>query len=428
MGESLRDPYKDGARMTHGGPNMRLLMVMPYSQFVRKAAQAGFEVWAIWDPALRERDYLDAVAEHARELLLTNFSDESALRALIAATVRAHDIGTVLHLGAENSMGPAVAEAEALGVSPNSAAAVHRLNDKAALRALLGEHGISPVRSEIAATAEAVASAVDRLPQPVVVKPTRLSGSRGIALIRGAADLEEWTRRVASAGHTGPYLVEEYLQGPEFSVETLSAGGTHHVIGITAKRTTGAPLFVETDHVHPAPLDAAASAAIRTLVTRVLDAAGLVFGPAHTEVILTEQGPRVVESQTRLGGDRIPQLIETATGYDIEAELFRTLAGAGTEPPAALHTASVGFFMLPSGRLREIRGLDAVRALPYVHTLHFPFTHGDELPPTTDSATRHGYVVVDAQSPVEAEERIARVRSLLVPDLREAAASKGTSR
>ncbi|MEU2282445.1 ATP-grasp domain-containing protein [Streptomyces sp. NPDC013178] len=414
--------------MTHGVPNKRLLMVMPYSQFVRKAVQAGFEVWAIWDPSLREQAYLDSVAEHARELLPADFSDEPALRALIASTVRAHDIGTVVHLGAESSMGPAVAEAEALGLSPNPATAVHRLNDKAALRALLGEHGISPVRSELAPTVEAVAAAVGRLPLPVVVKPTRLSGSRGIALIRDAADLDEWTGRVAAAGHAGPYLVEEYLQGPEFSVETLSANGTHHVIGITAKRTTGAPLFVETSHVHPAAVAPADSAAIRTLVIRLLDAAGLVFGPAHTEVILTERGPRIVESQTRLGGDRIPQLIETATGYDIEAEIFHALAGADIEPPTALHTASVGFFLLPPGRLESVRGLDAIRSLPYVHTLHFPFVPGDELPPTTDSATRHGYVVVDAQSPAEADERIARVRSLLVTEVREATAPKGILR
>ncbi|WP_331739360.1 ATP-grasp domain-containing protein (plasmid) [Streptomyces sp. NBC_00637] len=414
--------------MTHGVPNKRLLMVMPYSQFVRKAAQAGFEVWAVWDPSLREKSYLDSVAEHARELLTVDFGDERALRALIASTVRTHDIGTVLHLGAESSMGPVVAEAERLGLSPNPAAAVHRLNDKAALRALLAEHGISPVRSELAPTVEAVAAAVGRLPLPVVVKPTRLSGSRGIALIRDADDLGEWTERVAAAGHAGPYLVEEYLRGPEFSVETLSAKGTHHVVGVTAKRTTGAPLFVETSHIHPAPLAPADDEAVRTLVTRLLDAAGLVFGPAHTEVILTGRGPRIVESQTRLGGDRIPQLIETATGYDIEAEIFRALAGADVEPAAALHTAAVGFFLLPPGRLESVRGLDTVRTLPYVHTLHFPFAPGDELPPTTDSATRHGYVVVDAQSPAEADERLARVRSLLVADVREATLSKGNPR
>ncbi|MEV4920274.1 ATP-grasp domain-containing protein [Streptomyces tirandamycinicus] len=416
--------------MTSTAAPDRLLMVMPYSQFVRKAAEAGFEVWAIWDPALREREYLDQVAEHARELLLSDFSDEAGLRALIADTVRTHGIGTVLHLGAEQSMPPAVAEAEALGVSPNPASAVTRLNDKAAMRGLLAGHGLSVVRSESAATVEEVAAAAARLPLPAVVKPVGASGSRGVALIRDADDLQEWTDRVTRAGLGGPYLVEEYLQGPEYSVETLSADGVHHVIGITAKHTTGAPFFVETSHVHPAPLGDDERAAIHAVVIGLLDLAGYRFGPAHTEVILTGCGPRIVESQTRLGGDRIPLLIETASDFDIEAAIFRTLAGAPLEAPVPRHTASVGFFLLPAGRLRSVGGLDAIRALPYVQALHFPFAPGDELPRTTDSSTRHGYVVVDAESPAEAADRIARVRGLLRADVREAvpATAKGAHR
>ncbi|MEU5090320.1 ATP-grasp domain-containing protein [Streptomyces sp. NPDC021356] len=407
--------------MTRTGASRRLLMVMPYSQFVRKAAEAGFEVWAIWDPSLRERAYLDEVAAPARELLLTDFGDEAGLRALIAETVRTHDIGTVLHLGAEESMPPAVAEADALGVSRNPAAAVTALNDKAEMRALLAAHGLSPVRSQVAETTEEVATAVSRLPLPVVVKPARASGSRGIALVRDADDLQEWTARITEGALAGPYLVEEFLEGPEFSVETLSADGEHHVIGITAKQTTGAPFFIETGHVHPAPLGPEERAALHAVVIGLLDLAGYRFGPAHTEVVLTAQGPRIVESQTRLGGDRIPLLIETASDYDIEAAIFRTLAGEPVEAPVPRHTASVGFFFLPAGRLESVEGLDAIRALPYVQALHFPFQPGDELPPTTTSFTRHGYVVVDAESPAEARARIARVRGLLRTDVREAA-------
>ncbi|MFJ9810789.1 ATP-grasp domain-containing protein [Streptomyces sp. NPDC101158] len=415
--------------MTPTGAAKRLLMVMPYSQFVRKAAEAGFEVWAIWDPTLRERTYLDEVAEHARQLLLTDFSDEAGLRALIARTVRAHDIGTVLHLGAEESMPAAVAEAEALGVSPNPASAVTVLNDKVAMRALLAEHGLSQVRSESAANTEEAVAVARTLPLPVVVKPARASGSRGVALIHDAADLQEWTDRVTAADLAGPFVVEEYLRGPEYSVETLTVDGFHHVIGITAKTTTGAPFFVETSHVHPAPLGDEERSAIHAVVIGLLDIAGYRFGPAHTEVILTAHGPRIVESQTRLGGDRIPLLIETASDFDIEAAIFQTLAGTTVEAPRPRHTASVGFFLLPAGRLESVEGLDAIRALPYVQALHFPFVSGDELPPTTNSFTRHGYVVVDAESPAEAQARIARVRSLLRADIRQAVltAPKGSS-
>ncbi|MET8885098.1 ATP-grasp domain-containing protein [Streptomyces rubiginosohelvolus] len=413
--------------MTHTGAPKRLLMVMPYSQFVRKAVEAGFEVWAVWDPSLREEAYLDEVAEHARELLLADFSDESGLRALIAETVRTHGIGTVLHLGAEASMPPAVAEAEALGVSPNPVSAVIRLNDKAAMRALLAEHELSVVRAEPAATTKEVRAVVAGMALPVVVKPTGASGSRGVALVRDAEDLEEWSARVAEAGLVGPYVVEEYLQGPEYSVETLTVDGVHQVVGITAKQTTGAPFFVETAHVHPAPLAPEDRSTIHAVVIGLLDLAGYRFGPAHTEVILTRRGPRIVESQSRLGGDRIPLLIATASDFDIEAAIFRTLAGEPLNVPAPRHTASIGFFTLSAGRLNAVGGLDAIRALPYVHALHFPFRPGDELPRTTSSSTRHGYVVVDAESPAEAAERISRVRGLLRADVREAAsaASKG---
>lgn len=419
--------------MAHGGvSDMRLLMVMPYSQFVRKAVAAGFEVWAVWDPSLREQAYLDEVAEHARELLLTDFTDEAGLRALISSTVRAHGIGTVLHLGAEQSMPPVLAEAEKLGVSPNPAEAVHRLNDKAAMRSLLAEHGLSYVRSLEVPTADAVGAAVARLPSPVVVKPVRSSGSRGIGLIRDAADLQGWSRRVEQARLAGPFIVEEYLQGTEFSVETISQGGEHHVIGITAKRTTGAPGFVEVSHVHPAPLGRLEQSAIEAVVTGLLDLAGYRFGPAHTEVILTADGPRIVESQARLGGDRIPLLIETATGYDIEAAVFAALAGRPVRPPAPHRSAAVDFFLLAAGRLETVHGLDEIRGLPYVRALHFPFGPGDELPRTVDSATRHGYAVVEADSPAEAARRVTHVRALLRTDIRETAPvpvlSKGSLR
>ncbi|MGW0753272.1 ATP-grasp domain-containing protein [Streptomyces sp. NPDC002587] len=405
--------------MTHPAAADRLLMVMPYSQLVRKAVEAGFTVWSIWDPSRREQAYLDEVALHSEELLLTDFDDARGLRELIVETAREHGVGRVLHLGAEETMGVAAEAAEELGLAPNSAVALHRLNDKAAMRRLLDAAGLSVVRAEEARSVDAVADVVGRFGQRVIVKPSGASGSRGVALIREPADLEEWAARVRGAGLDGPFVVEEYLEGPEFSVETLTVDGVHHVVGVTAKHTDGPPGFVETGHVHPAPLSPADESAIRAVATGLLDLAGYRFGPAHTEVILTADGPRIVESQARLGGDRIPLLVEVATGYDIEASVFRALAGEPVAVPAAGRTASIGFFRFPPGRLESVTGLEAAGALPYVHALHFPFRPGDQLPRTTDSFTRHGYVVVDGASPGEAAERIASVREQLRVVVRE---------
>ncbi|MFJ3876040.1 ATP-grasp domain-containing protein [Streptomyces sp. NPDC090077] len=391
----------------------RLLMVMPYAQLVRKAVEAGFQVWSVWDPALRTPEYLAEVAAHSQHLALVDFGDESALRALVAELAREHDVQHVLHLGSEATMAPVLAEAEALGLSPNTAESVRLLNDKHAMRGLLNAHGVSAVRAHRAETLGEVEPLLAEFGLPAVVKPTNTAGSRGIALVRTAADLAEWTERVKAGGFEGPFIIEDYLEGPEFSVETLTAGGTHHVVGITAKQTTGAPGFVETGHVHPAPLDPADAAAVRDTVTALLDLAGYAFGPAHTEVILTPAGPRIVESQARLGGDRIPLLVEVATGYDIEAAIFRGLAGEDVTAPAPHRYAAIGFFQLPAGRLESVEGLDGLRARDHVHGVHFPYRPGDLLPRTTDSATRHGYAVVDAPTPAEAADRIAAAHTAL---------------
>jgi biotin carboxylase len=251
---------------------------------------------------------------------------------------------------------------------------------------------------------------------PVVFKPTGLDGSRAVRLVERAADLEGWEAELDRHGYRGSVLIEEYLRGPEFSVEALTAAGRHHIVGITAKRLGPPPRFVEMGHVFPAPLPDAHRAAIVALVRAFLDAAGYRFGPTHTEVILTARGPRIVESQARLGGDRIPQLIEVATGFDIEAALFRALAGDPVEPATAERLGCIAFLHLGSGRLRSVRGLDEIRRLPFVHALKLKVAPGDVLRPVTDSASRHGWVVIDAASEAQAGERFAVVRSLLQID------------
>jgi biotin carboxylase len=401
-------------------PDNRLLMVMPYEQLVRKAVAAGFRVWSVWDPALREPAYLAKVAEHSEELLRVGFGDEAGLRALVAEAALRHRVRAVLHLGSETSMVPVAAEAEQLGLAPNPAAAIRLLNDKAALRELLNADPETEVAAVDAATPAEVRQVVAGRSLPAVVKPSGTSGSRGVALLRSAEDLDRWETGVREQDTPGPYLVEDYLTGPEFSVETLSFDGVHRVVGVTAKRTSGPPGFVETGHIFPAPLSDPDAAVIRRAATDLLDRSGYRFGPAHTEVILTPRGPRIVESQARLGGDRIPLLIATASGFDIERAVFDTLAdGRPAEPPVPRRYAAIRFFRQPPGRLAGTGDTDAIRALPQVHALHFPYAPGDLLPPVTSSATRHGYAVVDAASPQEAERLLDQVESMLAVSVTE---------
>ncbi|MZD06700.1 ATP-grasp domain-containing protein, partial [Streptomyces sp. SID5785] len=369
--------------------------------------------WSIWDPAQQSPEYLQDVARHSAELLLTDFADEDALRALVRETARAHDVAHVLHLGKEQTMLATAEEADALGLAVNPPEAVRRLNDKAALRELLAAHGISPVRTAAADHPGEVSALLDGFGYPAIVKPTRMAGSAGVRLVHDADGLRAWQDEVARFSYEGPVLLEEFLEGPEFSVETLTADGVHHVVGITQKQVADGPLFVESGQLFPAPLNAGTASGMEQLVVALLDAAGHRFGPAHTEIILTAAGPRVVESQARLGGDRIPQLIRIAAGYDIEAAVFEALAGRDVPPRPATRSAAISFFELTPGEIGAVEGRTEIRDLAYVHDLHFPYEPGDTLPVTVHSGSRHGFVVVDGADAGQAQERAAAAKALL---------------
>jgi biotin carboxylase len=245
------------------------------------------------------------------------------------------------------------------------------------------------------------------------VKPTALAGSRGVFLWHSPQDAQRWTELVDGYAYEGPFLVEEYLRGPEYSVETLSRDGRHQVVGITQKQLGAPPLFVEVGHLHPAPLPNERRRSIEDLTTTFLTACGYQFGPAHTEVIWTAGGPRIVESQARLGGDRIPRLIELSGGLDIERAVFSTMAGR--LPAAARHTASalVRFFTVRPGHVDGISGLVEARQLDYVDELRLRLAPGDTAAPVRDSASRHGHLIVSGASPEQALARCEEVLTMI---------------
>lgn len=394
----------------------RILIVSPYPSSVRHAVDAGFEVYAVVDPARETAEHIAEVAADATEIHHADFADGPALRRLIETTARRVGVARVLAMGRwEDAHLPAAEVAWSLGLGLNPPESIRRVNDKVAMRRLLHEHGLSPVRSAVFGSPDQVA--LGGLVLPVIAKPAGLSASRGVMLIADAADLASWRAKLAGYRYSGPVILEEFLRGAEFSIETVSVDGEHHVLGITAKQVTPPPRFVETGHLHPAPLAEADRKAITELVTAFLAVADYRFGPAHTEVVLTDDGPRIVESQARLGGDRIPLLVRIATGVDIDAVVYQALTGKPVEEPIADRLGCVSFFELSPGTLRSVAPLADIARLPFVHEVDFPFAPGDVVPAFADSFTRHGHVVVHANSPEQARERVAQVQRLLAADI-----------
>jgi biotin carboxylase len=398
-----------------------LVMVMPYQAYISKAQAEGFRISAIWDPAEAARlygaaqapEYLHEVAALADDFRLVDFTDRAAYGDAIRTAVRETGADHVWHVGSEESMMLAYEVADELGKAVNSPRSVALLNDKLAMRTLLRDKGISSVRFATAARWPDVAALLGDFSLPVVVKPTTLSASRGTFLLTDPADLPAWGEQLAAYDYDGPLLVEEYLRGPEFSVETLTVRGEHHVIGVTRKLLGPLPHFVERGHLFGEP-DTAETSRVAALAVELLDAVGYRCGPAHTEVILTADGPRIVESQARLGGDKIPDIIRLARGFDIKRAMFAALAGRAPRRSPARSVGHIAYFGFPSGTLRSVSGIDEARGLDFVDTLNFPFAVGDVLPETVSSKTRHGFVILTgSDDAAQALARAARVRELI---------------
>lgn len=317
----------------------------------------------------------------------------------------------------EYGLEPASLCAIELGIAGDNLAAVRLTRDKVRARELLSQHGLSPVRYQVCATVADARSFLHELAgRPIVVKPRDGGLSEGVCLVRNEAELADgwrWTRSVTD----GPVLAEEYLDGPEHSVESISTNGKHQVVSITEKVTTELPRFIEVGHRAPAKLAADDVDQITQLVTRFLDLIEQGTAPAHTELRLTADGPRIIESQTRFGGDQIWELCELVAGVDLMSETMATLLGLPMPPrrPVAA-AAAIRFFCYENARVRSVTGLTAAETAPGVVRVVCSLRPGQLLRTLTSSDSRQGYVLCTGVDPDDAKRNVDAAHDLVLVD------------
>lgn len=277
------------------------------------------------------------------------------------------------------------------------------LHNKLALRDLLNAEGIGEVAVERGSTPAALRGFVARY-GGAVVKPTGGSGSLAVRKIHSPGEAAEAWAWLISFGMRH-FMVEKLLVGPELSVETFSVDGRHTVLAITGKDNGDGAVAL--GHVVPAALTDDEASTVAALTRRMLDAVGLVEGPAHTEVILTADGPRVVESHNRCAGGHINELVDVVYGVDLEQLTYR-LAGP-VPPPIATGAAAVRFRTPPAVRVESVEGVEAAREVPGVVRVEVKAEPGRDVRPLHWSEDRSGVVVVRAENSAAAVHRARQV-------------------
>lgn len=165
---------------------------------------------------------------------------------------------------------------------------------------------------------------------PYIVKPVDSSASRGVEEVHNASQLKEAVKVACDQSRTGNAIVESFIGGKEFSVETLTQGGITHIIQITEKLTRGEEqgYFVEDTHIEPARISEAEASAIRTEVLKATKAVGVDNCPTHTEIKLWDGKPYIIEMACRLGGDYITSdLVPLSTGISMMENLMKLSVG-----------------------------------------------------------------------------------------------------
>ena len=153
---------------------------------------------------------------------------------------------------------------------------------------------------------------------PVIVKPTDRSGSRGIFKIDNSLDLTVAIEKSIKQSFEKKALVEEFAEGQEYSVEYISYHGEHTFLAMTLKYTTGAPFFIETGHLEPAPVSDKILDEVKRIVPSALDSLLIKEGASHSELKIDKDGNiKIIEIGARMGGDCIgSDLVQISTGYD----------------------------------------------------------------------------------------------------------------
>ena len=336
----------------------------------------------------------------------------------VVEAAKQHNVDGVMTLASDMPMRTVAAVAKELnivGVAENTAL---KATNKALMRECLQENNVPIPKFFRIKDYESYVTATQQFMGQFIVKPADNSGSRGVLLVKDANDKEtaEYAFKYSKKhSGSGEIVVEEFMEGPEVSVETLSVDGNIHIIAITDKLTTGAPRFVEMGHSQPTRLSDEIKQQIERVTSAAVTAIGIINGPSHTEIIVTTEGPKIVELGARLGGDNITtHLVPLSTGVNMVECCINIALGHKPDLDRKISMGSaIRYYETPVGKIVDIKGVQECKQLPNVKQISFVRNIGDTVGKINSSLDRIGFVIAQAEDAKSAirvcEEVVGRI-------------------
>ena len=365
---------------------------------IKKAKEMGIYVIAAdGDPNAVGLKYAD------KAIVVNITSEEKVLK-----VAREEHIDGVIHPCSEVSMNVMGRLNDELGLSGITREQAIRATNKHLMREAF-EKGIAP--SPKSFLTENVEDAWMHLQNDFstdgILKPSRNSGSRGIAKVSRDMDKADFVKAYDIAFNESrdkSVLIEQFIEGPEFSIEIIVWNGKVNVLTVTDKKTTGAPHFVELGHNQPSCFSADEVETLKAAAVAGVKALGVNNCACHAEAKLMDGKAYLMEIGARLGGDFIStELTHLSTGIDMVAAAIDV--ALGTEPDLSIKEEPKGvcirYFCPKPGKLVNISNTEILNDA-HVYLWEIYHKAGDEIPEVTSSLCRSGHVIVTEESPQKA--------------------------
>lgn len=252
-----------------------------------------------------------------------------------------------------------------------------------------------------------------------ILKPSRNSGSRGIAKVEHGISQEDFMLlydRALQESRDNSVLIEQFIEGPEFSVEIIVWDGNVNVLTVTDKKTTEAPHFVELGHNQPSCFPEETVALIKDAAIKGVKALGVDKCACHAEVKIMDGKAYLMEIGARMGGDFISTVLtRLSTGIDMVAAAIDCALNIkpNLTPKASPQGVCIRYFCPKPGKLVGISNIEMLDD-PRVYDWEIYHSVGDVIPEVTSSLCRSGHVIVTDETPqkaiILAEKLIADIK------------------
>ena len=397
----------------------RVLLILPSGayrapDFVAAAAALGVDLVIgsdraqALDPAGERSVVLDLDRPEAAAEQIVRYAQERPLEAIVAVD----DAGVLTSTIA--------AERLELPHNPYYAAAATR--DKIAMRQIFARTGMPQPPFRVLTADQDAGAVAETLGGPVVLKPTCLSGSRGVIRADDADAARAAASRIrgilADAGQDkdGPLLVEGFAPGREVAVEGMLRDGRFSTLAVFDKPDPlDGPYFEETIYVTPSRLEPAVLGRVEALCQQAVDALGLVEGPVHAEFRVDRTRVVILELAARSIGGLCGRALRFGIGTTLEELILRHSLGMDGEDLRREHAAS-GVMMLPiprAGVLEAVEGVEEARGVPGITGLEITVAPGSALAPLPESDRYLGFLFARGLAPEEVEKSLRAAHARL---------------